>query len=286
MKRLPQIQLLMHEESPLSVFNRHSIESAKHAFNELRKKYDFDYWAANEYTVRDINDADSIIPLRLNDCQHYVIDIIRRRYFLHRQSRYIITKSFRRGGLTSCIQAYILWMQTYQRSNNSYTCGASDIGIHPLRSNLCRYLHRDVIPPEMGIFIPGVGWSAYFNTFNRPDAIRGVNLGYVHLADMSRWMDPESKKSRRAFIAPVSAVLLEYFTLVALEGDVPKRKSLNIRDFIRKHPKETDSIRKRKLSFMFRNPFFINEVLVANSSSDPHFLHIHIPSFLDPRALR
>ena len=95
---------------------------------------------------------------------------------------------------------------------------------------------------------------------------------------MSRWKDRTSKRSVRAYTAPVSAVLLEYFTLVVLEGDIPKRKNFNMKKFIRKHPKEKDPVRIKKLSETFRNPFFINEVLVARSSSAPYFLHINLPS--------
>lgn len=280
MKTHPLIRRLMQGESPVSVFGCRSIDSARKAFCELRKKYDFDFWAATEYLIRDLNDADSIITLRLNDCQHHVIDIIRKRYFLRLQGRYIISKSSRRIGLTTCIQAYILWMQTYRCSNNSYTCGPSYISILPLKSNLCRYLKRDIIPTEMSIFLPKIGWSSFFNTFRSPDAIRGINLGYVHLSDMSRWKDQDSKKSIRAYTAPATAVLLEYFTLVVLEGDIPKRKNFSIKNYIRKHPKETDPIRRNSLSGKFRNQFFINEVLVARSFFDPYFLHIHLNEFL------
>lgn len=276
MKSLTQIGQLMQGESPLSVFECSSIQSARKAFREIRRKYDFDYWAATEYLIRDINDADTIVTLRLNDCQHHVIDIIRRRYFLRLRGRYIISKSCRRVGLSTCIQAYILWMQIYQCSNNSYTCGPRVISILPLKSNLCRHLHRDVIPADMGIFLPKVGWSAYFNTFRNPDAIRGVNLGYVHFVDMSRWKDTDSKKSVRAYTAPVTAVLLDYFTLVVLEGDIPKRKNLSIKKFVRKHPREKDPVRIKTLTKTFRNPFFINNVMVAASSSGPYFHHIHI----------
>lgn len=134
----------------------------------------------------------------------------------------------------------------------------------------------------MGIYIPKVDWRAYFNTFRSPDAIRGINLGYVHLSDMSRWKDPDSKKSVRAYTAPATAVLLEYFTLVVLEGNIPKRGSFSIKNYIRRHPKETDSTRKKNLSEIFRNPFFINEIIVAISSSYPYFLHIHLNDSLCP----
>ena len=277
MKTLLQIQQLMQGTSPIIVFSCHSKEYALSAFSNLRKQYDFDYWAASEYLIRDINDADAIIPLYLNDTQLHVIDIMRKRLFLRRFGRYIVTKTSRRCGLSTCIQAYILWLQTYQRSNNSYTCGPSSISIHPLKSNLCRYLKRDIIPSDMGIFLPRVGWSAYFNTFHSPDAIRGINLGYVHFTDMSRWYDPSSKIAGRAYTAPVSAVLLNYFTLVVLEGNIPKRKSFSIKSFIRQYPKENNPIRNKKLSKIFKNPLFINHLMYSLSSPNPYFHHIHCP---------
>ncbi len=284
MKSLPQIQQLLQGSSPLEVFNCNSKEYALAAFNDLRKQYDFDFWAATEYFIRDINDPDSIIPLILNGSQLHVIDIMRKRLSQHKTGRYIITKSDRRIGLSTCIQAYILWLQTFQRSNNSYTCGPSSISIHPLKSNLCRYLKRDIIPSDMSIFLPRVGWCAYFNTFHSPDAIRGVNLGFVHFSDMSRWPDPSSKIARRAYIAPVSAVLLDYFTLVVLEGDIPKRKSFNLKDFLRQYPRETNPIRKKKLSSRFKNPLFINHLLYSLSSQSPYYHHIHCPHLPAPSA--
>lgn len=108
MKSLPQIIRLRRGESLLSVFNRSTLEDAREDFRNLRKKYDFDFWAATEYFIRDINDPDIFLPLRLNSYQHYIIDIFRKRYFNRLIGRYLITKSFGRCGLTSCIQAYIL----------------------------------------------------------------------------------------------------------------------------------------------------------------------------------
>ncbi len=281
MKSLPQILQLLKGESPLNAFNCLSLQNAKAAFSQLRKKYDFDFWAATEFFIHDANDADSIIPLTLNNSQHYVIDIMRKRYFHRQIGRYIITKSCRRCGLTTCIQAYILWMQTYQCKNNSYTCGASDINIHPIKSNLCRYLKRDIVPQDMGIFLPKVGWCAYFNTYHFPDAIRGINLGYVHLANMSFWRDKDSSKTRRAYCAPVSAVLLEYFTLVVLEGSIPKRQTFSIKEYVYAHKGEKETTRKKILSKSFQNPFFINEVITTHTTDSPYFHHIHLPIALN-----
>lgn len=251
MKYIPQIQQLIRGVSPLTVFNCSMMESARKAFYDLRKKYDFDYWAATEYFIRDLADADNIIPLRLNSYQFFVIDILRKRYFNRQLGRYIITKSIRRCGLSTCIQAYILWMQTFQRRNNSYTCSSSDISLFPLKSDLCRFLRRDIIPTDMGIFLPRVDGRAFFNTFRTPDAIRGINLGYVHFADMSRWRDSDSRKSVRAYSAAVSAVLLDYFTLVVLEGNVPKEENFSIEKFLKKIQMSAKAIARKFFRIRF-----------------------------------
>lgn len=276
MKSVPQIQQLIQGVHPLTVFNCCSLNSAKKAFCNLRKRYDFDYWAVKEYSIHDIDDADNIIPLRLNQYQFFVIDILRKRYFNRQFGRYIITKSLRRCGLSTCIQAYILWMQTFQRSNNSYVCSASDISLFPLKADLCRYLRRDIVPQDMGVFLPRVDGFAFFNTFRNPDSIRGINLGYIHFADMSRWLDFDSWKSVRAYSAAVSAVLLDYFTLVVLEGNIPNEHCFNIKKFIRDSHGMNENERKRILSKYFRNPFFINEVLAVSENRNSTFLHINL----------
>ncbi|MDE6290926.1 MAG: hypothetical protein K2M16_05290, partial [Muribaculaceae bacterium] len=103
-----------------------------------------------------------------------------------------------------------------------------------------------------------------------------INLGYVHFADMSRWRDPDSKKSVRAYAAAVSAVLLDFFTLVVLEGNVPKKEVFSIRKFLINNPCTSDNSRKRLLAKSFRNPFFINEVIYASTHQDSLYLHIDL----------
>lgn len=278
MKDLPEIRQLLKGVAPSDVFKCYSDSYAKTAFSELRKQYDFDYWAATEYYVRDLNDPDSIVPLILNQSQFYVIDILRKRYFRKQIGRYIITKSIRRCGITTAIQAYILWLQTYKMRNHSYTCGASDICLHPLRSNLCRFLKREFIPSDMGIFLPKSNRSAFFNTFRSPDAIRGIDLGYIHFADMSYWHDRSASLTGRVHKASVSAVLLEHTSLVVLEGNIPTKHSFSLKDFLLKNPSPNEYIRKSKLSKRFNNPFFLNELIVSRTSSDPYYLNIHIPT--------
>ena len=276
MKRLPQIQRLLNGESPLEVFNCDNIHSARNAFCSLRKKFDFAYWAAKEYLIRDIKDPDRIVPLTLNNFQHYLIDILQKRFHNHQIGRYIITKSFGRVGLTICIQAYMLWLQSYQCANNSFTCSSSSINLYPLKSDICRFLKRDIVPSDPWIYLPNADRRAFFNTFRSPDFIRGINLGYVHLTDMSKWNDPDGDDASRVYTASSSAVLLTYHTLVVLEGNIPKKdrfqpekhRSFNI----------PWNIRLMRLSHLSKNPFFLDHVVMAStpSASDPLLFHINL----------
>lgn len=276
MKTHPQIQRLMKGESPLIVFNTTSIKAARNAFCELRKRYDFPYWAIKDYYINDIKDADNIITLKLNNFQYYIIDILQKRYYNGQLGRYIITKSFGRVGLTTCIQAYILWLQIYHCMKHSYTCSASAISINPIKNNLCRFLHRDIVPTDTCVYIPRADRRAFFNTYRSPDFIRGVDLGYVHFADMSRWYVPDGNDANRVYAAATSAVLLQYYTLIVLEGNIPKNEIFQLE----KHQNFSIpwDIRLSRLAHLSKNPFFLDHVVMSNFPcyGKPHLLHINL----------
>lgn len=214
------IKRLKAGEDPHHVFNVSSIEEARNAFRELRRRHDFSYWAATKYKIRDVNDPDNIIPFVLNEHQHHIIDTFRKRYFRQESGRYIISKQTPRIGVTTCVQAYILWLQTYSYClGNSQTCSASDFANRRLRENIYRYLGMSICPKKMKIPMGDFYCGSYFNTVRTPDALRGIDFSYVHLANMSEWSDKDMKKSTRAYCTAISGVLLDYFTLIVIEGD-------------------------------------------------------------------
>ncbi|MDE6697795.1 MAG: hypothetical protein K2K25_13020 [Muribaculaceae bacterium] len=281
MKTLPQIQRLLKGESPLSVFCQDSIKSARMAFCDLRERFDFAYWAAREYYIRDIHDADKIVPLRLNGYQHYIIDILQKRFTNRQQSCYLVTKSFRPCGVTTCIQAYQLWLQTFKCPKHSFTCSASEISLHPLKENISRFLSSDVVSPAKSILLPGIGCKAFFNTFRNPDYIRGIDLGYLHFADMSRWHDNYGALSSRVYAAARSSVLMKHDTLVVLEGNTPRDERLFLRDI--HQLRLSAEVRMSMLSNICCNPFFLDHVSLANIPNIiPHFFHINLNYAFDP----
>ncbi len=286
MKCLPQIQQLIQGVAPTVVFNRNSIQDARLAFDELRKRFDFPFWAANDYLIKDIADPDNIIPLRLNPYQHQIIDTFLKRHSLKQPGNYIITKSFSRCGISTCIQAYILWRQLFQWPKNSNTCSATEINIDPLKANLCRFLNRDVVSSSKSISIPkAFGHHAFFNTCRTPDALRGIDFGFVHLSDMSRWIDPEGERTSRAIAASTSGILPSHHPLVVLEGNIPDDEIM--KSFLPNDPSTPNSTLMlpsiRQLAKFTRNPYFLQEVLYSITSQDPFFFHIHIDPINLPR---
>jgi len=258
----------MKGEDPCKVFKVSSIKEAKEAFRELRCSYDFAYWAATKFKIRDISDPDQIVTLMLNYHQHRVIDTFQKRYSKKLPGRYIITKQSPRIGVTTCVQAYILWLQTYSRCcSNSQTCSANEFANSRLRENIYRHLGKTIFPVRKKITLFNGYIGAYFNTVRNPDSLRGIDFSYVHLANMSSWRDPDMALSTRAFNAAISGILPQYFTLIVIEGDLPNPKYFNLNENLSpQHP----SIPISQYHHLIANPHFLH-LLTINSIPDPPY---------------
>lgn len=249
MKSLPEIKQLMQGVSPLTVFNCSSSDTARQIFRNIRLQFDFDYWAVNEYFVRDLNDADKIVPLRLNDAQFLVIDTFRKRYFDRLQSRYIISKSFRRCGLSTCIQAFILWLQLYHHSHHSIICAQSPDMMDTLKTSVARNLHRE--GGKNIVFVTNTA-SAFFQSVYEPHYLDRCRSSFVHLADMSKWNVNFGEDFDHIYFNALCGWSETPASLFILEGDYPSPTS-------------------------YTNPFFLNKLML---SSDPNvaseFFHINL----------
>ena len=124
-------------------------------------------------------------------------------------------------------------------------------------------------------------------TGRNPDFIRGINLGYVHFADMSKWRDTDGRLSARVFNAAISAVLLEHFTLVVFEGNIPKPDHFNIGSHLRLHRSLSFDERMTHLRPLSNNPFFLDYVSLTHLPDCPSYLvHIDLDdSFFHDRRL-
>lgn len=271
MKNNVHIRQILDGVHPCIAFGTGSIESARQYFNCIREKYDFSFWAATEYRIRDFNDPDNIIPLYLNSPQNHTIGIIEERFFNRIPSRYLITKSARRIGLTTCIQAYIIWRQLYSPySGYAYICGASEFNLLHLRTNLARIMHCEIAPKDKWIRFPDNSNAAFFNPYSNPDSPRGIDFRYVHFADMNKWKDRGGIEGRRAYVAGISGVLPDFWTLIVLEGTRPPFYKRNA-DF--------KLLYDEKVKYAIKNPpFFISELLYTrlHRNDSPFLTHIEL----------
>ncbi|MDE6379789.1 MAG: hypothetical protein K2L11_04890 [Muribaculaceae bacterium] len=252
MRDLDAVKKLLAGAHPSSVFATHDIHEARKRFNELRIRYDFPYWAATRFPIRHIDDPDLLTTLVLNENQHIIIDNFLKTYQNQHPGRFIITKNRPRCGVTTCVQAYIIWLQLFQTPKNSQTCGVSNFNLGRLKENIALFFNRDSVNYGRYKFpIRDKYTSAFFNTINRPDALRGIDFGYVHLVDMAKWKDPDGIRSGRAIRAALSGILLDYRTLIVMEGNIPSPKY---------------------------NPIFYNHYTYFNSvAHDPLFHPINLP---------
>lgn len=253
MRQLPEMCLLLEGVSPFSVFDCYSIKEARLAFYELRKEFDFPYWAALEFRVPDIEDPHSIVPLRLNRLQHNLADSLISDSTDGIPHRYIITKTIPRCGLTTCVQAYLLWMQTYH-PDNSITCALSESMMSMMKANVSRCIRKD--GGRYRIFLNNKGVSAFFQSFDTPNVLDRVSGRFVHLADMSKWSDPSSEVSAHILSNALNGWRRQEAALFILEGDRPSDPDFRMENYRN-----------------YRIPEFIRLMQLASFSTNPVFLH-------------
>lgn len=244
---------LLKGDDPCSVFDTPDIHTARKRFNELRCRFDFPFWAAKYFPILHIDDPDVVTYLNLNEEQHHIIDAFLKKLQDKEISRFIITKKGPRCGLSTCVQAYIIWLQLFQTPKHSQTCGLSNFHLGRFKENIARFFNRDVVNYSRYKFIIKDDYpSAFFNSFNKPDSMRGIDFGYVHIVDMAKWKDVEGTRSARAVRAALSGILLDYRTIIVLEGNDPSPKY---------------------------NPILYNHVSYADHSPNALFKHIHLSDF-------
>ncbi len=275
MKSLPEIQRLLNGESPLFVFNVNTIKEARQAFYEFRYIFDFAFWAAREYYIRDITNKGNNIPLILNEYQFHIIDTFQKRYHNRELGRYIITKSFGKVGVTTCVQAYILWLQTYKCKKNSCLCSFSDSDMYLFKINLCRLLNRTPDYADREICIPKADRHAFFLPYNYSEEFRGKDLGYVHFSDMSKWYDKNDEYTDSAVSNLTSGLNKSFDTLVVQEGNIPKEDQIDMQKV--QNPYIDRFFRLGYIEHLSNNPpFLLNVIMNSVPNSDSPYLHINL----------
>ncbi len=260
MRQLPEIQQLFQGISPLTVFNKKSLPTARKAFYEFRKKHDFAYWAATEYHISNRNNPQNIIALHLNQHQYKIIDTFERRHFKRLTASYVISKTIPNCGVTTCVQAYIQWRQIYHPGTTSYTCTSSLKHLELLKPPVCRYI-KNPVPEYDRIFIPKSNAHLYFDSYQYPKFCADEDFTYVHLANMTQWKDPQGKTSAVIFASATRAIPESHDSLLVLEGDIPTERVYSHPVLCQIHLKKFPM---QFLSHLSPNPYFLRKHIEAN----------------------
>lgn len=229
----------MKGEDPIQTMRATSIEEAREKFKSLRASTDFAYWAATSYRIPNISDKSGLVTLVLNSAQNHIIDTILKDLQEGQVGRYVIPKQGESIGVTTVVQAYIIWRQLYKTVGmNSFTASPSGRTVHNLRLNTARILSQrhtryDRKPTSHFIhdhhirrkYYMGRNSYAHYTTTNNEHGARSIDISYVHFADMSKTHVDCAKSARRCFTGAFSGVLLQPPTLVVMEGDIPSNNS-------------------------------------------------------------
>lgn len=275
MKALSQIRQLIDGVPPLVVFRCDDIKAARRAFYDLRKKFDFPYWAALEYTIPENGNYSKMIPLILNRIQRHIVEIFIGRTNAGLPGRYIISKSVPGCGLTTCVQAYILWRQLYWHPHHSITCTHSNDMMDKLKSIVSRSMSNKEDIRNLVLINEGV--YSFFQSVYYPNVLDGCSSSYVHLADMSKWQDLTSEISDHVYSNAMARWNDTPSSLMVLEGDCPSHPEFHMENHRNYYLQET--VRLMQLEAFTSNPFFLNRLVIASDrkvTSDLYHLDLDL----------
>lgn len=204
------------------------------AYERLRCRHDFEFWAARCVTIKD-KLTGRIVPFVLNHAQRKVLAVLEEDRVAGRPLRIILLKARQWGGST-LIQMYMAWIQTCLRENwHSLICShIKDTS----RSILGMYSAMiEAYPPDLWQGAEGV--KPAFRPFERSvnirelagrgcrvtvasaesqEALRGSDIAMAHLSETAFWPDTERKSPLDYMRTVCGSVALEPLTLVAIES--------------------------------------------------------------------
>ncbi len=272
MRSLPQINQLLEGVSPLTVFNCSTLQEARKAFYDLRMKFDFTYWAFLEFKVRDISRYHSFVPLRLNRFQYYIATRFLKDASNGYPNRYLISKTVPRCGLTTVVQAYILWRQKYHM-DDSFTFVRTDTDMEEMIKTAAQSLHKNA--KYYRIILNPDGVSAKFNFFYSPYRLDQSEARFVHLADMSKWYDPDGEDSLIIIRKALRGWKKKEAAIFVIEGDCPENN--RFRSIERKDRYASEPVIIMRLSPFGDNPVFLYNILTYSNpalSSECQYIHL------------
>lgn len=202
------------------------------AWERLRIRYDFEFWAARCVVVKDKTSARDI-PFVLNPPQRRVLDILEQDRRADQPIRLILLKARQWGGST-LVQMYMAWIQCVHRSNwHSLICAHvkdTSASIRGMYSKMLEHYPADLWDgddkPRLKPFersvnlreIAGRQCRIAVGSSEKPDALRGSDYAMAHLSETAFWTSTPRRSPRDLIQSVCGGIGLNPCTLVAIES--------------------------------------------------------------------
>lgn len=196
--------------------------------NQIRNKYDFEFWAASTIKIKD-KETGAIIPFILNRAQRHILQKLESKRLAGKPIRGVLLKARQMGGST-LIEFYGVWLQKiiYKNWNSvivgdvddqarnirgMYTTAASEypleVGTMTLRPFEGSTNHKQIV--ESGSVI-------YIGSMQHPEAIRSSDLKIAHFSEVASWKTTRGKKPTDLLQSIKSAIPYKPGTMIIEES--------------------------------------------------------------------
>lgn len=202
------------------------------AWQRLRCRHDFEYWAVRCVRIKD-KLSGHIIPFTLNAPQRKVLAVLEDDRLAGRPIRLILLKARQWGGST-LVQMYMAWIQTTQCRNwHSLICGhlkdtaRSILGMYDaMIQSYPEELWEGDAPAAFRPFerstnireLAGRGCRVTVASAESQEALRGADIAMAHLSETAFWPETRQKSPLDYMRTVCGSVALRPLTLIAIES--------------------------------------------------------------------
>lgn len=224
------------------------------AFNRLRMRYDFEFWAVTTATIKE-KLGYRLVPFVLNSAQRRVLAILERDRLARRPIRVIMLKARQWGGST-LVQMYMAWMQLCVNPNwNAVICAQHKDTASVIRGMysglFARYPEEygpDGKKPTLRPFekatniseIAGRGGRLTIGSVERHDAFRGSDIAMAHLSETAYWPASPLRNPEEAIRSIAGAIPDIPDTLLVIESTANGVGNYFHREWLRAEKGESD----------------------------------------------
>lgn len=207
-------------------------QSDINAWQRLRCRHDFEYWAVRCVRIKD-KLSGHIIPFTLNAPQRKVLAVLEGDRLAGRPIRLILLKARQWGGST-LVQMYMAWIQTTQCRNwHSLICGhlkdtaRSILGMYDaMIQSYPEELWEGDAPAAFRPFerstnireLAGRGCRVTVASAESQEALRGADIAMAHLSETAFWPETRQKSPLDYMRTVCGSVALRPLTLIAIES--------------------------------------------------------------------